>query len=300
MNLLKSLLFALIFFPIASFAQHPDISKFNSLFKGQLYAGFGLARDLVSHVYQGKPFNPRDYDFAVVGTGWSEEKAEQVLSRYGTIVRKLRVGKEVLKPSGRVFSYEYGFVIILEYKGEQLDFKFFDTLEDAHIRGLYDVEKILFPLNERSIDQLVADTHQIKSRSRLPEGREVSDPHKGIESTLAERPLTVNWGRATAAPIDWAVRGAMIYAKLGKNDFPHAEKQKMIQMLHSVQFMLPSDYAIIRRAIKHKSSSRVKELLDSIGFFEKYQKWRWNEPISGEIKSWLEGRLSPLYCKGLL
>ena len=278
--------------------QSVDISEFTKLFPGeQLNAGFGLARDIVSHVYQGKTFAPRDYDFAVIGTGWSKEKAEKILSQYGTIKKTLDMYKEVIQPSGRVFAYLFGHVIILERDGVQLDFKFFKSYEDAHFRGLFDVEKVLFPLRGRSIGQLISDIRQIKKEGRIPGAGEVSDPYHGVEAIINSNPKTINWAMVQARPLDWVIRGLMIYAKLGDRPIAPREKVKMEAILESVQYMLPRDYALVKRAINHKRWWRVRELLAEIGFFKALPIWRWSEPVQGAVSRWRAESVSTPYCR---
>lgn len=281
-------------------ATSPDLAPFHQLFhNGELHAGFGLARDLIAHVYQGRRFAPRDYDFAVIGTNWSEEEAEAILSHYGQVRKKLQMSREVITPSGRVFSYRYGFVIIIDYLGTQLDFKFFNNHEEAHTRGLFNVEKILFPMAGRSIEELIADTEKIRSEGRIPNSSEVSDPHDGIPAILEKSPLTINWAKAKASPLDWLIRGAMIYAKMGVPKLAPQEIEQMKEALRSVQFMLKSDYALVDRAIAHKRWWHVRELLESVGFFDQVNKWRWSEPVRAKVQKW---RLQPreaLFCSGV-
>ncbi len=281
-------------------ATSPDLAPFHQLFQnGELHAGFGLARDLIAHVYQGRRFAPRDYDFAVIGTNWSEEEAELILSQYGKVIKKIQMSREVIKPSGRVFSYHYGFVIIIDYLGTQVDFKFFNSLEDAHTRGLYNVEKILFPMAGRSIEELISDTEKIRRDGRTPNSLEVSDPHDGITAILQKSPITVNWAKAKASPLDWLIRGAMIYAKMGVPKLAPQEIEQMKEAVRSVQFMLKSDYALIDRAIAHKRWWHVRELLESVNFFDHIQTWRWSEPVRARVQEW---RLQPresLFCRAV-
>jgi len=294
------LVFAMIMGTQAWADPSPDLTPFNQLFQnGELHAGFGLARDLISHVYLGQAFAPRDYDFAVIGTNWSEEEAEAILSQFGQIRKKLQMSREEIKPSGRVFSYRYGFVIIIEYLGTQLDFKFFNNLEEAHTRGLFNVEKILFPMAGRSIEELISDTQKIQKQGRLPNSAEVSDPHHGIRSILEKNPVTINWAKAKASPLDWLIRGAMIYAKMGVPRLAPQEVEQMKTAIRSVQFMLKSDYSLIERAIAHKRWWHVRDLLESVEFFEHVNKWRWSEPVRQKVHEW---RLQPreaLFCRGV-
>jgi hypothetical protein len=269
--------------PILAGSDHPDLSEFSSLLNADVYAGFGLARDIISHVYKDSPFLPRDYDLAIVGSDLSEEKALAVLSEHGSVVKTIQMYREEIKPSGRIFAYHYGFVIIIDAQGTQIDFKFFKSVEDAHTRGLFDVEKVLIPLNNRSLVHIISDLKDFKT---IGKPFEISDPHNGFSSILSKNPKTVNWAKARASSLDWIIRGAMINAKLGESGFNSAERELMIAQLKKVQYIRANELALIKRAMAHKKSWRVKELLADLGFFEELKKWRWNAPALELVDSW--------------
>lgn len=266
---------------------------------GELYAGFGLARDIIAHTYLGKPLAPRDYDFAVIGSEWTEAEARAFIEQYGKIVRRLDMVKEVVKPSGNVFAYPNGFVLIAEINGQQLDFKFFKTLEDAHIRGIFDVEKILFPMRGESIEDLVERVKSIQQRGELPGPGDVSDPYKGIEAIIRGFPKTINWGLAKASPLDWVIRGAMIYAKMGRLRWIHpSERELMIEAIKGTQYVLPKHRGLFNRAVDHRQSYHVREILADLGFFEQFPRWRWNDPVEELMNSWVQkSYMNPWTCQ---
>jgi len=282
--------------PVFANPEHPDLKPFSSLLNADLYAGFGLARDMINHVYKDQPFQPRDYDLAVIGSDLSEEQALALLERFGKIIKTIQMHREVIKPGGNVFAFHYGFVIIIDAQGIQIDFKFFKTVEDAHTRGLFDVEKLLIPLKNRSIVEVVSDLKDHKLRGRH---FEMSDPHDGLTSILTQTPKTVNWAKAKGSSLDWIIRGAMINAKLGGKGFLPSERKLMIERLKTIQYIRETDLALIKRALAHKKSARVKELLTDLGFFEQLKKWRWNTPALEMVELW--NRLpASMSCKKLI
>lgn len=268
--------------------QHPDLDQIYKIIdQNKLYAGFGFARDLIDHIYNGSNFSPRDYDFAVVGSTWTESEAEAKLSKLGSVVRKIDMWEERLAPNGNIFSYHYGFVIIIEYEGLQLDFKFFKTLEDAHKRGFYNTEKILIPLRGLSIAELVNHLQLKTLRGlKLPVSQTLSDPYGGVQSIIEKKPVTVNWPKAKALTLDWIIRGAMINAKLGRDQFSKEEKLAIAKIFPKIKYVLPSGHALIQRASQHPRSDLVFALLESVGFFNTLPKWRWSELSNSIISEW--------------
>ena len=151
----------------------------------------------------------------------------------------------------------------------------------------------------RSIEELIADTQKIMSEGRLPNASEVSDPHEGIKAILENTPVTINWAKAKASPLDWLIRGAMIYAKMGVAKLAPQEIEQMKEAVHSVQFMLQSDYSLIDRAIAHKRWWHVRELLESVEFFDYVNKWRWSEPVRAKVQEWRMKPREALFCRGV-
>jgi hypothetical protein len=306
--MLKNLIASLLLFVSSfSFAQEgpteyslPDLAPFQELFPGdQLNAGFGLARDMITHVYFGRKFAPRDLDFAVIGANWEKDQAIEILGQYGRVDRTLDMVKEVLTPSGRVFAYHYGFVVIIEHEGVQVDFKFFKSYEDAHTRGLFDVEKILFPLNGRPLETVIEELKIIRQEGRTPGPEFMSDPHNGFESILTNNPKTINWAKAKAHPIDWVIRGAMIYAKLGIPHFLPTELELMRRYISRVQYIMPKERGLFPRAANHPRAPLVKSLLDSAGFFQAYPSWRWTQPVQDSVDRLLSLNTRGLFCRGV-
>lgn len=277
-----------------------DITPFFKVLEGaELYMGFGLARDLINHVYFGKDFAPRDYDLAVVGSTWTKEEAIETLQKYGKVMKVLDVSKEVVKPNGNVFLYQHGFVVIIDHKGVQVDFKFFKNLPDAHQRGFYNVEKVLIPFDGRSIEQVLDDFLMIREQGRLPNKMEVSDPFGGISSILDKNPITSEPAKAKARKIDWIIRGAMIFAKMGVKKFPQDEIEIMKQYIRDVQYIMPFERGLFPRAYNHPSWWHVKELLESVGFFESFPKWKWREPVNEYVLRMQRESLVAPHCSRL-
>lgn len=306
--MLKNLIVSLLLFVSSvSLAQEesakyslPNLAPFQELFPGdQLNAGFGLARDMIAHVYFGRKFAPRDLDFAVIGANLEKEQAIDILGRYGRVDRTLDMVKEVLTPSGQVFAYHYGFVVIIEHEGVQVDFKFFKSYEDAHTRGLFDVEKVLFPLNDRSLETVIEELKTIKSENRTPGPEFMSDPHNGFEAILNNNPKTVNWAKAKSHPLDWVIRGAMIYAKLGIPRFLPSEIELMRNYVDQIQYIMPKERGLFQRAANHPRALLVKDLLDSVGFFQAYPSWRWTEPVQEPVDRLMGLNTQALFCRGV-
>jgi hypothetical protein len=300
MKRLMVALFLLFPFTGRALSTSPDLTPFHKIFsQGELYAGFGLARDLLAHVYFAKDFRPRDYDFAVIASGLTKEEAMARLGEIGQIRKVIDTGKEVLHPNGNVTTYTYGFVVILDYNGQQLDFKFFDSIDDAHVRGIFDVEKILFPLNGQSIEVLAQELRQIHAQGDIPSGSMVSDPYNGVTSFLNRTARTVNWAKATSSPIEWIIRGAMIHAKMGSQGIHPEELQMMRSALGRVRYMWKNDYPLVDRAIRHRQWWRVRETLELTGFFDVVPNLRWSEPVRKQIQEWRMEPIESPMCRRL-
>lgn len=300
----RIILLLLFFLPQITFAKSTyhelDLTRFHQLFgEGALHAGFGLARDVISYAYKGADFAPRDFDFAVIKSGLSEQEAREALSEMGKIVRVLDVHGEKLVPSGQVFGKKHGFVIIIEHQGIQLDFKFFENMKDAHNRGLFNVDKILFPLEGRSINGLLQDVKAIAEEGRLPNSHEVIDPYRGVEGVLFNQVKTVNWAKAAAGPVEWAIRSAMIRAKMGGVKLPPEEKKAMKIALRDTMYIRDNEKRLVDRAISHKKWWEVRRMLGNVGFFREYRNWLGEDLIRQPVMSWLKKSPPDRSCRVL-